>query len=232
MSILDVGCGPGTITADLAGLVPEGQVVGVEYYPDVLEHARTLAANRGLKNVRFETGDIHELPFQDNTFDIAHAHQVLQHIRDPVQALRELRRVVKPNGLVAARDADFSSMTWYPEVEGMIEWQKLNIQVARSNGGEPNAGRRLHAWAREAGFNRQRIVARAGTWCYNTADERAWLSSLWAERTIKSSFAEHAVNGGHATQDDLLRIVRAWQQWGAEEDGWFTILHGEILCHV
>lgn len=232
MHILDVGCGPGTITVDLAVLVPEGQVIGVENVPEVLESANTLAAERDLKNVRFQTGDIHALEFPDNTFDIAHAHQVLQHVGDPVQALREMRRVVKPGGLVAVRDADFSIMTWYPDSEGLADWQKLYIQVARSNGGEPNAGRRLHSWARQAGFDRRSITATASTWCYNTADERAWWSGLWADRTIKSSYAEHAINRGHATRDELIHITEAWQRWGTEEDGWFAILHGEILCHV
>lgn len=232
MRILDVGCGPGTITVDLAVLVPEGQVTGVEHSPEVLESARALAAERDVKNIRFETGDIHALEYPDNTFDIAHAHQVLQHVGDPVQALREMRRVVKPGGLVAVRDSDFSIMTWYPNIDGLVDWQKLYIQVARSNGGEPNAGRCLHAWARQAGFDRRNIIATASTWCYNTADERAWWSSLWADRTTKSFYAQHAINKGHATQDDLNRIAQAWQQWGTEEDGWFAILHGEILCHV
>ena len=232
MHILDVGCGPGTITVDLAVLVPEGQVIGVENSPEVLESARALAAERGLKNVHFETGDIHALDFPDNTFDVAHAHQVLQHVGDPVQALREMRRVVKPGGLVAARDSDFSIMTWYPQSDGLVDWQKLYLQVARSNGGEPNAGRCLHAWAWQAGFDRRSITATASAWCYNTVDERAWWSSLWADRTLKSSFAQHAINKGHATQDELDHIAQAWHQWGAEEDGWFAILHGEILCHM
>lgn len=234
MHILDVGCGPGSITVDLAALVPEGQVVGVECFPEVLESARTLAADRGggVKNIRFETGDIHALDFPDDTFDVAHAHQVLQHVTDPVQALREMRRVVKPGGLVAVRETDFSIVTWYPDTEGLSAWRKLYIQVARSNGGEPNAGRRLHAWARQAGFDRSGISATASTWCYNTADERAWWSSLWADRTSKSSYAQSAIEKGFATEDDLNRIAQAWQQWGREEDGWFGMLHGEILCHV
>ncbi|MCJ1463706.1 hypothetical protein MMC07_002315 [Pseudocyphellaria aurata] len=232
MHILDIGCGPGSISVDLAALVPEGQVIGVETSPEVLESARTLAAERGVKNVRFETGDIHALDYPDNTFDVAHAHQVLQHVGDPVQALREMRRVVKPGGLVAARATDFSIMTWYPDIDGLKDWQKLYLQVARSNGGEPNAGRRLHAWARQAGYDRSGVSATASTWCYNTADERAWWSGVWADRTNKSSYAQDVIDQGFATQNDLDHIAQAWQQWGREEDGWFGILHGEILCHV
>ncbi|MFF8785707.1 class I SAM-dependent methyltransferase [Streptomyces sp. NPDC015125] len=232
MQILDVGCGPGTITADLAALVPDGQVTGLEHAPDVLRQARATAADRGLTNVRFAVGDVHALDYPDDTFCVVHAHQVLQHVGDPVQALREMRRVTKPGGIVAVRDSDYSAMTWYPEVDGMADWQRLYLRVARANGGEPDAGRRLHAWARQAGFTPDAITATAGTWCYRTPQERSWWSELWAERTVSSSYARIAVDGGHATREQLDRIAQAWRAWGAEEDGWFGILHGEILCRV
>jgi SAM-dependent methyltransferase len=232
MHILDVGCGPGTITADLAALVPQGQVIGLENAPDVLQQARGTAAERGLDNIRFEVGDINALDYPDDTFDVVHAHQVLQHVGDPVQALREMYRVTKPGGIVAARDADFSAMTWYPEVEGMTDWRDLYLRVARHNGGEPDAGRRLHAWAREAGFDRARMTVTAGTWCYSTPQERVWWCGMWADRTVASSFARGAIDGGFATADDLARIAQTWREWGAQEDGWFALLHGEILCRV
>ncbi|KAF5014446.1 hypothetical protein F66182_14572, partial [Fusarium sp. NRRL 66182] len=93
MSILDVGCGPGSITIDLARKVPLGQVIGIEYVSDPLDGARSLATTEGVSNVSFQIGDIHNLPFPENTFDVVHAHQVLQHIADPVQAFKEMRRV-------------------------------------------------------------------------------------------------------------------------------------------
>jgi SAM-dependent methyltransferase len=232
MHILDIGCGPGTITADLAAVVLDGQVTGLEYAPDVLEQARELAAKRGLTNVRFTVGDIHALDFADDSFDVVHAHQVLQHVGDPVQALREMHRVAKPGGIVAVRDSDYLAMTWYPEVEGLDEWQTLYLRVARANGGEPNAGRRLHAWARQAGIKPLNITATASNWCYHTPAERAWWSGLWADRTVSSSFARLAVDGGHATTAELERTAQVWRKWGAEEDGWFAVLSGEILCRV
>ncbi|KII94035.1 hypothetical protein PLICRDRAFT_153313 [Plicaturopsis crispa FD-325 SS-3] len=232
MSILDVGCGPGTITADFAQLVPQGHVIGVENVPDVLDQARAYATKRGLTNVEFKVADIHALDFPDNTFDVVHAHQVLQHVGDPVHALSEMRRVTKPGGIVAARECDFSSMTWWPEVEGLSEWQKLWIDVARSNGGEPNAGRQLHAWARKAGFDRASITTTAGTWCYSTPDERAWWSEMWADRIEKSTFATNAIDRGFSSPEQLARIAKTWREWGTQEDGWFGLLHGEIVCRV
>ena len=159
-------------------------------------------------------------------------HQVLQHVGDPVTALREMRRVTKQGGIVAARDADFAAMTWYPEVGGMTDWLDLYFRVARSNGGEPSAGRRLHAWARQAGFDKPDVCAMASTWCYNTVQDREWWSGLWADRIVASSFAQLAVEGGHASRDELERLAKVWREWGAQEDGWFAVLHGEILCRV
>ncbi|WP_129266456.1 methyltransferase domain-containing protein [Streptomyces sp. M3] len=229
-AVLDVGCGPGTITTDLASLVAPGRVTAVDASHDVLERAAANAAERGVENVEFATADVHALDFPDDSFDVVHAHQVLQHVSDPVQALREMRRVCRPGGVVAARDSDYAAMTWYPEVPGMHEWQELYGRVARANGGEPDAGRRLLSWARQAGFTD--ITPTAGAWCFATPENRAWWSGLWADRTIASVYAELAVDGGHATAGQLTAISEAWHAWGAEPDAWFMVPHGEVLCRV
>jgi SAM-dependent methyltransferase len=232
MKLLDVGCGPGTITADLAALLPQGHVIGLEYAPEVLKQARETADKNGVTNVEFAVGDVHALKYADGTFDIVHAHQVLQHVGDPVQALREMKRVTKSGGIVAVRDSDFGGFIWYPEVPGMDEYFDLYRLVARSNGGEPCAGRRLHAWAREAGFDTAQITATAGTWCYYTPEERFWWSELWADRTVGSAFATSAIEKGHATKEDLEMHASTWRKWGEKEDGWFTLIHGEIIAPV
>ncbi|MET7454303.1 class I SAM-dependent methyltransferase [Streptomyces sp. NPDC005574] len=228
MRVLDIGCGPGTITADLAELVPDGHVTGVDHAPDVLERARAEAAGRGLTNTDFAVADVHALEHPDDTFCVVHAHQVLQHVGDPVRALREMHRVTKPGGFVAVRDADYAAMTWYPRSPGMDDWLDLYQRVARANGGEPDAGRRLKSWAMRAGFTD--ITATSTTWTFATAEERAWWSGLWADRTVASAYAGRATSGGHATAAGLRAAAEAWREWGAREDGWFSVLHGEILC--
>ncbi|MBN0044489.1 methyltransferase domain-containing protein [Streptomyces actuosus] len=226
--ILDIGCGPGTITADLAALVPDGQVVGVDRAPRILDRARATAAARGVRNVGFAVGDAHALAHPDDVFGVVHAHQVLQHVGDPVQVLREMRRVTAPGGFVAARDADYAAMTWYPQVPGLDDWLALYRRVARAGGGEPDAGRRLRAWALRAGFTD--VTATSGTWTYASPEERRWWSELWADRTVASSYAGLAVDGGHATAAELRAVADAWREWGRQEEGWFAVLHGEILC--
>ncbi|MDR2987450.1 MAG: methyltransferase domain-containing protein [Nocardiopsaceae bacterium] len=226
--ILDVGCGPGTITVDLAQRAEPGRVVGVDASADVLAEARRSAQTRGVTNVTFETGDGSRLAFPDNSFDGVHAHQLLQHLSDPVAALTEMSRVCRPGGIVAVRESDFGGMIWYPEHDDLTDWLSLYRRVARAIGGEPDAGRRLLSWARAAGFGA--IEASAGTWCYTSPEERIWLGRLWADRMTKSSFAERALEFDLATKQDLKRLARAWLRWSESDDGWFLMPHGEILC--
>ncbi|MBV2355499.1 class I SAM-dependent methyltransferase [Streptomyces sp. J2-1] len=228
MRVLDVGCGPGTITADLAERVPDGHVTAVDHAPGILDRARATVAARGLTNVDFAVADVHALDFPDDTFCVVHAHQLLQHVGDPVRALSEMLRVTRPGGYVAVRDADYAAMTWYPAVPGLDDWRDLYERVARANGGEPDAGRRLRSWALAAGA--RDITATSSTWTYATDEERAWWSGLWADRTLASAYADRAVAGGHATPERLRAVSEAWREWGAREDGWFAVLHGEILC--
>ena len=225
--LLDVGCGPGTITVDLARVVAPGRVVGVDRAEAPLGTARTGAAEAGL-DVTFEVGDAYRLAFGDDSFDVVHAHQLLQHLADPVAALAEMRRVCRPDGAVAARDSDYAAMTWYPADPLLDRWLAVYQAVARANGGEPDAGRRLLAWGRAAGF--AEVVASASTWCFATPDDRAWWGGLWADRVTASAFGEQAVERGVSDPDELERIASAWRRWADASDGWFAVLHGEILC--
>ncbi len=226
--LLDVGAGPGTITADFAGTV--AQVTATEVDEDALAHTRATITERWVGNVDLVVADVHDLHFDDDSFDVAHAHQVLQHVADPVKALQELARVTRPSGLVAVRDSDYSGFTWWPRLPGLDEWMALYQRCARANGGEPDAGRRLLGWAREAGLDD--VVATSSTWCYATPEDRAWWGGMWADRILDSAMATQALEDGLATRADLERISEAWREWAAAEDGWLSILHGEILARV
>jgi ubiquinone/menaquinone biosynthesis C-methylase UbiE len=191
----------------------------------VIEEARRDAA--GADNVEFFTGDAYALAYADASFDVVHAHQVLQHLHDPVAALREMRRVCKPDGVVAARDGDYAAFTWYPDVPELAAWLELYECVARANRGEPDAGRFLLKWAHAAGF--AEVTPSASVWCFATSDDRAWWGTLWADRMTTSAIAEQAERDGFATRADLEAIAAAWRAWAEHPDGWFAVLHGEVL---
>jgi ubiquinone/menaquinone biosynthesis C-methylase UbiE len=223
--VLDVGCGPGTITVDIARRVAPGRVVGVDASPAVIEQARRDA--EGVATLEFATGDAYTLDLPDASFDVVHAHQVLQHVPDPVGALREMRRLCKPDGVVAARDSDYGAFTWYPETPGLDAWLALYQRIARSNRGEPDAGRFLLKWAHASGF--AEVIPGASVWCFATPEDRTWWGNLWADRMTASAIAEQAERDGFATRSELEDIAVAWRAWAANDDAWFAVLHGEII---
>ena len=228
LDLLDVGCGPATITADLAEAVAPGRVVALDGAPAALDAARATLEARGLgAAVELVDGDACALPFADASFDVVHAHQVLQHVADPVAALREMRRVTRPGGIVAARDSVYSAKAWYPQPPALERWRRVYMATARANGGEPDAGSRLLSWFRAAGLGE--AEPSASTWCYATPELRAWWGGTWAER-CRSSFGPRAVELGLAGPDDLEEMARAWQEWAEADDGWFVVVHGEALA--
>ncbi|MCM0621412.1 methyltransferase domain-containing protein [Nocardioides bruguierae] len=231
--LLDVGSGPGTITAGLAARTAPGRLVTVEVAEEAREQTRaglTRAGSDLAHRAELLIGDVHALDLPDDSFDVVHAHQVLQHVTDPVAALREMIRVTRPGGVVAVRDADYASFTWYPESPGLEKWAGYYQAAARANGGEPDAGRRLLAWARAAGATD--ITATSSTWCYADPDARELWGGSWADRILQSAIATQLVDEKLADPEDLVEVSQAWQAWAAEEDGWFNLVHGEVLIRV
>jgi len=225
LDLLDVGCGPGTITGDLAAMVAPGRVVGVDAAEDVVAAAR---AGAHPVNVSFEVADAYALPFDDASFDVVHAHQVLQHLADPVAVLREMHRVLRPGGLVGVRDSDYAGFTWAPRDPVLDRWRELYHEVTAHNGGEADAGRHLLAWVRAAGFAEAEMTS--STWTFADPDARAWWGGLWAERVESSAFAEQALAYGLSDRDELAAIARAFLRWADSPDATFVVLHAEVVA--
>lgn len=248
LSILDVGCGPGSITADLAQMVAPGRVVGIDPSDDVIARAQAGSAQRdgGMlpANLRFEVADLYDLRLGDEGvpgggFDVVHAHQVLQHLPDPAGALRAMARLAgseapgphrRPYGLVAARDANYAAMYWSPANELLDRWQEVIREVTSRNGGEPDAGRFLLQWAHAAGLDD--VTYTSSTWTFTAPDDLAWWGDLWADRISISGLATQAQDYGIATADELTAIAQAWRRWATHPDAMFVVTHGEIVARV
>jgi SAM-dependent methyltransferase len=226
--LLDVGCGPGTITLDLAALVAPGRVVGVDAEAEVIAAAERRRRQTGLTNVRFVAGDVYDLEFDEASFDVVHAHQVLQHLADPVAALVEMGRVLRPGGILAVRDSDYAAFAWAPADPRIDRWLELYHQVTARNGAEADAGRHLLGWVLAAGFGQAQ--AGSSTWTFADPDSRAWWGGLWADRVRLSAFAGQAVAYGLADQAELEAIADAWRSWATRPDGFFAVLHAEVLA--
>jgi ubiquinone/menaquinone biosynthesis C-methylase UbiE len=227
-SLLDIGCGPGTITADLARLVAPGPVVGVDASSEVVAQAEAYAANRGEANLRFEVGDLYALSFDHATFDVIHAHQVLQHLNDPGTALVELRRVLRPGGVLAVRDSDYSAFVWAPADPMLDRWMQIYLAVTERNGHNARIGPSLLGLAHGAGFDD--VVVSSSCWTFADPESRQWWGGLWADRIRLSRLAEQAVTYGLSDTDELDNIAQAFLRWTASPDGVFVVPHVEILA--
>jgi len=227
--ILDVGCGPGTLTVDLARRVgPNGSIVGIDLSPAVVQEATAHASAEEVGNVTFRTGDFRAGDFGEGSFDVVHAHQVLQHLRDPVAALAAMGRLARPGGIVAARDGDYSAFLWTPADPRLDRWREIYMAVSDRNGTRGDAGRWLLRWALDAGLTD--VAYTTSTWTFATPGDRAWWGGLWAERTVASSLADQAVEYGVATRAELDEVAGGFSAWAERPDGTFVLLHGEIVA--
>ena len=228
--ILDVGCGPASITVGLAEWAVEGSVIGIDVGEEILQTAQRALDASGLSNVSLEQASVYELPYSDDSFDVTYAHQVLQHLADPVLAIQEMARVTKVGGHVAVRDADYYTMSCSPESKMIDEWRRIYHLVARHNGAEPDAGRHLLAWFHQAGLDQVKCSATAGV--YATKEERENWGLSWADRCLTTSFPTQAIDYGYATWEELEAISNGWREWAANPDGYFQFINGEAIAAV
>ncbi|KAJ3577080.1 hypothetical protein NPX13_g3487 [Xylaria arbuscula] len=235
MRILDVGCGPGTITLDFADHVPEGSVVGVDMSESAIEKARESCKQRGTANASFSVADLNKLPFDDDSFDVVHAHQVLSHLSGqngdpgPVWGLKEMRRVCKPGGLVCAREAEWSTVVIYPRIHGVNETMTLLAKLG-DHAGKCIAGGRGREFARRAGFRPDAITASAVAVTYTNTADCEWAGNNMASRLESSTDLAKGVELGFVTEREAARMPEAWREWAKDEDAFYAMVHGQIVC--
>ena len=223
--MLDVRCGPGTITADLAERVTPGSVVGIDTSAEVVAAA---VRDHAAANLSFRIADIYRLDDPESSFDIVHAHQVLQHLADSVAALVEMRRVCRREGTIAVRDCDYAAMTWWPDTPGLERWHNMYRTVARANGW--GARRRPPPEGLGPGRGPDRGDRLGVGLVLRQPWRRSWWADTWAQRTTNSPLAERAVELGVASPDELAACAKAWHTWASHPDAWFVVVHGEILA--
>jgi len=222
MRLLDFGCGTGTTTVGLAAAVAPGEVVGL----DIGEPALALAAERGVGNVRFDSGSVYALPFPDASFDAAFSRSVLEHLAEPLAALREVRRVLKPGGVIGVRDGDHGGAPVLAPPSPLVEEAMApSFRVWERNGGNPRRGREHHALLRAAGF--ARIEASAGAHVINAAGGPFVSGTPEAARDfaagirtglLSPTFIRTVGELGWAEQPRLEELAGAWDAWGAHPD--------------
>ncbi|MYA50132.1 MAG: class I SAM-dependent methyltransferase [Chloroflexi bacterium] len=226
MSLLDCGCGPGSITLGLAEVLAPGEVVGIDRDASRIEIAEQSTSERGVANVRFQTADVHELPFADASFDAVFAHAVLQHVREPLRALAEMRRVLKPGGVVGLRDDDRGSVVIAPQVPEVLRLIELLTMVEELNGGDPRVGKRYRELLRTSGFEEVAISAS----CEYDADIAATRrrASL-AVRAAREFVGPAAVEQRWSTPEEMERLASECASWGEHPDAFSAVIWCEAV---
>ncbi|KAK4541537.1 hypothetical protein LTR36_007834 [Oleoguttula mirabilis] len=229
LTLLDVGAGSGTITASLAKYMPQGHITATDISEEILQRAAEYARKAGASNISFEVANVYKLPFPDSSFDVVHASQVLAHLDAPVQALKEMLRVTKPNGVVASKDGVLHTWSVHPDLPAIAKFQEVLVGTMKAAGGQCNAGAELVSWAMKAGASREQITATMSTWCYSTPEERQIWGGAMGERIKSGAMRKKASELGLATEAELDEMGKAWDEWVATEDACFGLMNGEIL---
>ncbi|KXT13461.1 hypothetical protein AC579_4252 [Pseudocercospora musae] len=229
MQLLDCGAGPGTISASFAKLLPQGTVVATDLSEEIVTRAKDFASAERITNMRFHAASIYELPFDDNSFDVVHAHQVLLHLDDPLAALKEMLRVCKPGALVATRDYTGSD-SYYPQSDLIEASQKLTKAIGKASGRVEGIGVRLVSLAMQAGVPRSNIEASMSSWCYSTPEERDVWGGTMRDRLRSGGVRKFALEQNlEWTEKDMDDMADAWQEWIDAEDGVWGLMNGEVI---
>lgn len=226
-TLLDCGCGPGSITLGLARRAAPGHVVGVDLEASQVEIARANAQAQGLSNVSFEVADACRLPFEDERFDMVFCHTVLCHLATPERAISEMRRVLKPGGCIAIRDIIATGCLYWPRNEKILRGEALIQRVISHLGGDPDRGIVLGRLLHEAGFNS--VFMTASYDLARSLDEKQSYFTAEGALVENSAMADIWLAQGWASREELSEIAEEWRKFGSMPDTFFALPFGEAI---
>lgn len=219
LRLLDVGSGSGTLTASFSKYMPEGQITAVDLSEDILAQAKEHVASVKITNISFQQASVYELPFLDDSFDIVHTSQMLTHLDEPHEAMKELYRVCKKGGVVSARDADIGMTAYWPTTKGIEKATEVMCKFQEATGGTWMGGRKLISVAMKAGIKREQIEASFLCWCYSTPDERQMWANTLIERYTQGPIIDKIRKWKLFTEEDMDEVKQALAEWRDAEDG-------------
>ncbi len=224
MRVLDCGCGPGIITVGFAELVAPGEVIGTELEKAQTEAGQRRAAKRGLTNVRFESANIYELPFPDESFDAVFISAVLGNLRKPLRGLAETCRVLKTGGIIGVKEFDDEGNLIFPADPELIEGIELYKRLRRHNGHDPEIGRKVPFLLSESGFRELKVAA-----VYeNFSGILPQVGELFSH-LVSEAFDEPMQRLGWATAETVQRIVTAWKNFPTRPGAFYAMAWCEAV---
>ena len=224
MRLLDCGCGPGSITVDLAQAVAPGEVIGIDLRDDALKQGQALARKRRIANVTFQTASVYRLPYRDGAFDAAFACAVLQHLAAPLAALQEMRRVLKPEGVIGIVDGSSPITFRYPTNALLDKWDRLRALEREHNAGRPSDSLQLSALLQAVGFARTQASGEMATEAGPPASSLEETRRVAQHHMIRlrGVTGELAIAQGWTTKHELERIAEALIEWGETPNAFYA----------
>jgi SAM-dependent methyltransferase len=213
MRLLDIGCGPGSITLGLAEAVAPGEAVGVDANPRSIEFA---CANTTAPNLRFELADLYRLPFEPESFDAVFMHAVLQHVPDPERAVRMASGLLRPGGVIGLADADWGGSIIAPETRPLRRAFRLMEAIRRYSGGDIYVGRKLGTLLAKAGL--ESVTCTVGAGCDGTPAATRMVGGFNAAYYGSPEMRRYLPALGLASEAEIEEAAAAWQTW-AETPG-------------
>ena len=221
MNVLDCGCGPGTLTLGLAQAVDPGQATGIDIEPGMVDRANALADEGGIKNVEFRVDDITDISFPNDCFDLVFVSAVLEHLPDPVVALKEIRRVLKPGAATVIINTDWGDPLISPESDDIRRFFELFEAGFNRYGGSLNRGRHLRLMMREAGLDVTEFQAYYGnsgtpvTIQYTVGGYISWMKNF--------RIFDEAVSLGDVDRSTLDKMEENMLKWADNPEAFIAV---------
>lgn len=217
--LLDVGCGTGTLALGLAART--GRVTGVDTDADDLAEARAQADRLGVTNAEFREGSAYGVDLPDDHVDAVFGHSLLEALERPVDALREMVRVLRPGGMLAVASVEYGGyVVSGPQSQLLRRFYEIREQLWLVEGLDPYLGRRLRGLLSEAGLTE--VVASTKSFSFGTAAAVRGYALDRADECSDDWYAPSAIMHGLATSDDLRDMAAAWTEWSESPESFAT----------
>lgn len=228
--VLEAGCGTGAQTLTLAAQSPGAHFTCIDISPASLALARERTAEAGLHTLDFQQADLRDLPFAAASFDHVFVCFVLEHLAEPVGALRALLRLLRPGGTLTAIEGDHGSVMFHPESAAARHAIDCQVQLQASAGGDACIGRRLQPLLQAAGAAQVQVSPR---FVYVDANRPAWADGFTRKTftAMIEGVRDDALAAGLSTPAAFDDGVRALHRT-AEPDGVFCYTFFKAVVQV
>jgi ubiquinone/menaquinone biosynthesis C-methylase UbiE len=160
MTILEAGCGPGIETEQLLHVFPQSTILAMDIQPGMVTQAEQYLATQQVGQWRLLVGSITAIPLPDAHVDCVFVRLLFMHVADPYTALREIYRVLKPNGILVIIDNDDDlAIVTEPKLPGVALWMQRNAAQQAAQGGNRYVGRYLPRFLQQTGFHHIQVNA-------------------------------------------------------------------------